>query len=78
MPAAPARAVRVPDETWLPALARAAAESRPIDDVITAALAAYAAAQPARPGADCAHPGTGYKGRCKSCGGYQITRPPRN
>ena len=40
-PKTPARAVRVPDELWESARARAAAEGRTLTDVIRAALRAY-------------------------------------
>ncbi len=39
----PMRALRVPDDTWGPALARARLEHRTLSDVIRVALRAYAA-----------------------------------
>ena len=55
MPATPHRTVRVPDEVWVPAVARAAERGETVSDVVRRALVEYLmphAPQPQEPTAD--------------------------
>jgi hypothetical protein len=45
-PATPNRAVRIADEVWLPALAKARSEGRTLTEVIVSYLRRYIAAPP--------------------------------